>query len=43
MKVLRSLKSWKTRNEKNKIVKRGKRLYVINAKDPRQKARQGSK
>ncbi|MBN1783381.1 MAG: 50S ribosomal protein L36 [Alphaproteobacteria bacterium] len=44
MKVLRSLKSWKTRG-KVKLVRRGKRVYVIDVegKNPRLKARQGNK
>ncbi|OQX94523.1 MAG: 50S ribosomal protein L36 [Rickettsiaceae bacterium 4572_127] len=44
MKVMNSLKSWKTRG-KVKLVRRGKRVYVINTdgKNPRLKARQGKK
>ncbi|MBN2676319.1 MAG: 50S ribosomal protein L36 [Alphaproteobacteria bacterium] len=44
MKVLRSLKSWKTRG-KVKLVRRGKRVYAIDVKgdNPRLKARQGGK
>ncbi len=44
MKVLNSLKSWKTRG-KVKLVRRGKRVYVldVDGKTPRLKARQGKR
>ena len=41
MKVLSSLKSAKTRDKDNRVVRRKGRLYVINKKNPRMKARQG--
>ncbi|MAI06977.1 MAG: 50S ribosomal protein L36 [Alphaproteobacteria bacterium TMED87] len=41
MKVRCSLKSAKKRDKNCKIVKRGGRIYVINKKNPRFKARQG--
>jgi large subunit ribosomal protein L36 len=41
MKVLNSLKSAKKRDRNCKIVRRKGRLYVINKKNPRMKARQG--
>jgi len=40
MKVRSSLKSLKAR-EGSKVVRRGRRVYVINARHPRWKARQG--
>ena len=42
MKVVSSLKSLKKRDLNNKLVKRKGKLYVINKKNPRMKARQGS-
>ena len=41
MKVLSSLKSAKTRDKNNRVVRRKGRLYVINKQNPRMKARQG--
>ena len=41
MKVKCSLKSAKTRDKDCKLVRRKGRVYVINKKNPRMKARQG--
>ncbi|HEY0901443.1 MAG: type B 50S ribosomal protein L36 [Alphaproteobacteria bacterium] len=41
MKVVNSLKTLKVRDRNCKIVKRRGRVYVINKKNPRMKARQG--
>lgn len=41
MKVLNSLKSAKIRDKNCRIVRRRGRVYVINKKNPRFKARQG--
>ena len=41
MKVLNSLKSAKRRHKDCRVVRRKRRLYVINKTDPRFKARQG--
>ena len=41
MKVVSSLKSLKKRDLNNKLVKRRGKLYVINKKNPKFKARQG--
>jgi large subunit ribosomal protein L36 len=41
MKIRNSLKSAKTREKDCRIVRRKGRLYVINKKHPRFKARQG--
>ena len=41
MKVVSSLKTLKVRDRNCQIVKRRGRLYVINKKNPRFKARQG--
>jgi large subunit ribosomal protein L36 len=41
MKVLRSLKSAKKRHKACRVVRRRGRVYVINKKNPRYKARQG--
>ena len=41
MKVRSSLKNLKTRDRNNKLIKRKGKLYVINKKNPRMKARQG--
>ena len=41
MKVANSLKSLKKRDAACKVVKRKGRVYVINKKNPRYKARQG--
>jgi large subunit ribosomal protein L36 len=41
MKVLRSLKSAKKRDKNCRIVRRHGRVYVINKRNPRFKARQG--
>ncbi len=42
MKVLSSLKSAKTRG-KAKVIRRGKTVYVIDPKNPKIKAKQGTK
>jgi large subunit ribosomal protein L36 len=41
MKVINSLRSAKTRHKNCQVVRRRGRVYVINKKDPRFKARQG--
>ena len=41
MKVRSSLKSVKNRDKDSKLVRRKGRIYVINKKNPRMKARQG--
>jgi len=41
MKVLSSLKSAKKRDKNCQVIKRKGRIYVINKKNPRYKARQG--
>lgn len=41
MKVRNSLRSAKTRDKDCKIVRRKGRVYIINKKNPRMKARQG--
>ena len=41
MKVANSLKSLKTRDRNNRVIRRRGRVYVINKKNPRMKARQG--
>jgi large subunit ribosomal protein L36 len=41
MKVINSLRSAKTRHKNCQVVRRKGRVYVINKKDPRFKARQG--
>jgi large subunit ribosomal protein L36 len=41
MKVRSSLKSLKTRDRDSKIVRRKGRVYIINRRKPRMKARQG--
>lgn len=41
MKIRSSLKSAKTREKNCKVVRRRGRLYVINKRNPRFKARQG--
>ena len=41
MKVRSSLKTAKTRDKNNKLVRRKGSIYVINKKNPRMKARQG--
>jgi large subunit ribosomal protein L36 len=41
MKILNSLKSAKTRDKNCRVVRRKGRVYVINKKNPRLKARQG--
>ena len=41
MKVRNSLKSAKTRDKDCKVVRRRGRVYVINKRNPRMKARQG--
>ncbi len=41
MKIVNSLKAIKKRDANCKVVRRKGRVYVINKKDPRYKARQG--
>jgi large subunit ribosomal protein L36 len=41
MKVVNSLKSMKDRHKECRIIRRKGRLYVINKRNPRFKARQG--
>jgi large subunit ribosomal protein L36 len=41
MKIINSLKSAKKRDKDCRVIKRRGRLYVINKKNPRMKARQG--
>lgn len=41
MKVVNSLKNLKKRDRNNRIVRRKGRVYIINKKNPRMKARQG--
>ena len=41
MKIVSSLKTLKKRDKNCQVVKRGKRIYVINKKNGRFKARQG--
>ena len=41
MKIASSLKSLKKRDLNSKVVKRRGKIYVINKKNPRYKARQG--
>ncbi len=41
MKVTNSLKTLKTRDRDNRVIRRRGRVYVINKKNPRMKARQG--
>ena len=41
MKVVNSLKSLVKRDRNNRIVRRKGRVYIINKKNPRMKARQG--
>lgn len=41
MKIKNSLKSLIKRNRNNRLVRRRGRIYVINKKEPRYKARQG--
>ena len=41
MKVVNSLKSMKARHKECRVVRRKGRLYVINKRNPRFKARQG--
>ncbi len=41
MKVVSSIKNLKKRDRDSKVIKRRGRIYVINKKKPRMKARQG--
>lgn len=41
MKVVSSLKTAKTRDKNCRLVRRKGRIYIINKKNPRYKARQG--
>jgi large subunit ribosomal protein L36 len=41
MKVVNSLKALKVRDRNCRVIRRKGRVYVINKKDPRFKARQG--
>ena len=41
MKVINSLRTAKTRDKNCRVVRRRGRVYIINKKNPRYKARQG--
>lgn len=41
MKVVNSLKTLKSRDRNNRVIRRKGRIYVINKKNPRMKVRQG--
>ncbi|MDF1735957.1 MAG: type B 50S ribosomal protein L36 [Minwuia sp.] len=41
MKVVNSLKSLRSRDRNNRLIRRKGRVYVINKRNPRMKARQG--
>ena len=41
MKVVNSLKSLRSRDRNNRLIRRKGRLYVINKRNPRLKTRQG--
>ena len=41
MKVVKSLKSLRSRDRNNRLIRRKGRVYVINKRNPRMKARQG--
>jgi len=41
MKIKNSLKSAKTRDKDNKLIRRRGRVYIINKRNPRMKTRQG--
>lgn len=41
MKVVNSLKGLRKRDRNNRIIRRKGRVYIINKKNPRMKARQG--
>ena len=41
MKVVNSLKTLKSRDRNNRVIRRKGRVYVINKKNPRMKVRQG--
>ena len=41
MKIKNSLRSLRARHRDNKLVRRKGRVYIINKKEPRYKARQG--
>ncbi|MCC6597607.1 MAG: 50S ribosomal protein L36 [Alphaproteobacteria bacterium] len=41
MKVVNSLKTLKSRDRNNRVIRRKGRVYVINKTKPRMKARQG--
>jgi len=41
MKVVNSLKSLRKRDRNSRLVRRKGRVYIINKKNPRMKARQG--
>ena len=41
MKIVSSLQAAKKRDKDCQVVRRGKRIYVINKKNPRYKVRQG--
>ncbi|GIX11448.1 MULTISPECIES: type B 50S ribosomal protein L36 [unclassified Elioraea] len=41
MRIRNSLRSAKTRDKNNRLVRRRGRLYIINKKNPRMKVRQG--
>ncbi|MEC9347323.1 MAG: type B 50S ribosomal protein L36 [Pseudomonadota bacterium] len=41
MKIVNSLKSLRSRDRNNRLIRRKGRVYIINKKNPRMKARQG--
>jgi large subunit ribosomal protein L36 len=41
MRIRNSLRSARTRDKNNKLVRRRGRVYIINKKNPRMKVRQG--
>lgn len=41
MRIRNSLRSAKTRDKNNRLVRRRGRVYIINKKNPRMKVRQG--
>jgi large subunit ribosomal protein L36 len=41
MRIRNSLRSARTRDKNNRLVRRRGRLYIINKKNPRMKVRQG--
>ncbi|MBM3941061.1 MAG: 50S ribosomal protein L36 [SAR202 cluster bacterium] len=41
MKVRASLKSWKGRDKNSQVIRRHGKIFIVNKKNPRLKARQG--